>query len=105
MAGGKGVIGAFVFSGKSGKTAELSNRFESVVSSGDDFMRIGLVPDIPDDFILGCVKYIMKGDGQFNSPQTGGKMTPFFGYDIDDAFDGFRLTITFNSFRERSFKS
>ena len=52
-------------------------------------MRIGLVPDIPDDFIVGCVKHVMEGNGQLNSPQTGGEMTPFLGYDIDDSFADF----------------
>ena len=46
-------------------------------------MGICLMSDIPYQFILRCMKDIMKGHGEFHCPKSGAKMTACFRNTID----------------------
>ena len=52
-------------------------------------MGIGLVADIPDEFIFGGIKDFMQGDGQFDGAQIGGQVSAIDGHDFDDPLSNF----------------
>jgi hypothetical protein len=47
---------------------------EFLATTRQNFVAICLMANIPDEFIIGRVKHVMKGDGQFNYPQTSPKV-------------------------------
>ena len=53
----------------------LAQCAEQRVTAREQLVRVGLVPHVPDNFIFGCIKYIMQGDRQFDGPQAGSQMT------------------------------
>ena len=59
---------------EAGKSAALSQRPDAAASPGQDFVRIGLMPDVPDQAVLRRVEHIMKGDGELDHPETGPEM-------------------------------
>ena len=67
MSGGKCVVGAFADTGKSGEALMLPKGVKQVPAAGEQFVGIGLMSDIPDDFVFGCIEYIMEG--QRSAPQ------------------------------------
>ena len=61
------------------KTAEamiLAQRTEIFPSSGENFVCIGLMPHIPDDFILRQVQNKVQRHSQFHCAQIGAQMPP-----------------------------
>ena len=62
---------------------------KSIPATGQQLVRIGLMTDIPDNFVPGCVKNIMKGYRQLNRSQTGGQMAAGFGYHFNDGHADF----------------
>ena len=69
MPGGKSIVRAFTDAGETRETFVLTQRMKLAAAAGKEFMGIGLMPDIPDYFILRCIKDIMHGDSQFNNPE------------------------------------
>jgi hypothetical protein len=63
-------------------------------------MGIGLMADIPDEFIPGSVVYVMKGDGKLNDAETGTEMPPCSGYGIDGFSSQFRGNSFHAAFRK-----
>jgi hypothetical protein len=72
----KGIKRAFRSFGKAAYSFVLAQGVKFVFSSGYKFMRISLMTDIPNEFVRGRVKDIMKGQGQFDYTQTWGKVPP-----------------------------
>lgn len=70
----KRVIGTFTALGETRQTAGLAQRANSVASSGQYFVRITLVPDIPDQPIFRRVKNRVQSRGQFDNAQASPKM-------------------------------
>ena len=90
VTGGKRIVRAFASSGKTGYAVMLSQRVKPIFSTGQQFMGIGLVPHIPDDFIFGRIKYIVQSNGQFYGAQAGCQMASAFGNHLNDNFSDFR---------------
>ena len=44
--------------------------WKSVAPAGDNLVGIGLVPDIPDDFIAGRIKNIVQRNGELNDAKA-----------------------------------
>ena len=57
---------------------------KQVPAAGEDLVRIGLVANIPDQFVIWGVKYIVNGHGQLYSPQAAAYMPRVFGSFLDD---------------------
>ena len=70
----KGVIFALGTAGEAGKTTRLPQCADTVAPSGENFMRIGLMPHIPDQPVARRVKHIMQRYGQLNHTKTSPQM-------------------------------
>ena len=70
----KNIIFAFIFIRKTTYAAEFTQGIESVFPAGQQFMRICLVADIPDDLIFGRVQAIVNRHYQLNCAQAGRQM-------------------------------
>ena len=73
-------LGAF---GESRKTAATPQRPDTVAPAGQDLMRIGLMPDVPDQPVVRRFEDIMERDGEFDHAQTGTEMAAGDGDGID----------------------
>jgi hypothetical protein len=51
----------------------------------EQFVGIGLVPDVPDNLIVRRVEQVMQGNGQFRGTQIRGEMAAISGDDLDEA--------------------
>ena len=47
-------------------------------------MGVGLVPDVPDDLVLGGIKDPVQGDGQLHDPEARREVPAVGGADLDD---------------------
>ena len=74
MRGTEGIVFAFRPLCESGQSVTLSQRADTVTPAGQDFMRIDLVADIPDDLVIRCIKQVMQRDRQFDHAKTGAEM-------------------------------
>jgi len=79
----KGIIFTFFALCKTGQTTALANSTHAITSASEDFMGITLVAHIPDQFILGRVKYVMQCHGQFHNPKARAQMTTRTRYGIN----------------------
>ena len=68
------VVFAFAAFGKAGQAAALPQSANPVAPSGQDFVRVALVPHVPDQLILRRVEHIMDGGGQFHHAQPAAQM-------------------------------
>ena len=71
----EGVILAFDSVGKSGQSALLADCGHGFATFSQYFMAVGLVPDIPDEFVFRCVIHIVNGDSQLNGAEAGTQMS------------------------------
>ena len=83
MARAKRVIHALAAFGKTRQAAALANAAHAVAPLGQYFMRIGLMADIPNDTVIGCVEHIMQSHGQFDHTETGAQMTAGFRHGVN----------------------
>ena len=74
MGGAEGIVNAFISLGETRKSTALAKRADPVAPSGQNFMRIGLMPDIPDQSVIGCVEDIMQRHCEFDDTQTRAQM-------------------------------
>ena len=74
MGGTERVVFAFRAPGEAREAAGLAKRPDPVASAGQDLVRIGLVPDVPDQTIAGGVEYRVQCDGEFDHAQRGAEM-------------------------------
>ncbi len=52
---------------------------KTLMSAGDQLMGIALMADIPDQFIDRGIENVVQGQGQFDHPETGTKMSTGMG--------------------------
>ena len=62
----KGVVRTFAAAGKTGNSIKLAQGTKLLPSTGEQFVGIGLVPDIPDDLIPGGVENVMNRNCPFS---------------------------------------
>src|SRR6185312_14392170 len=73
------VIFALAAPGEAAEAPALSQRADAVPPAGDDLVRIGLMADIPDQFVARRVEHIMQRYGQLDHTEpraevpTGGR--------------------------------
>ncbi len=84
MAGRESVVFALERGRKTAQAVQGPDRGETVAPSGQDFVRIGLMADIPDDAVVGCVENVMQGYGQFHDAERGTQMAGMVGHDLND---------------------
>ena len=67
----KMIVFAFVRVCEPAYAAVLAQGAHAVFTSRQYFMRIGLMADIPNNFVFGRLKDIMKRYGEFHGTQSG----------------------------------
>ena len=70
----KGIEGRLVDAGETAETAISAYSWEEVTTTCDNFVGVGLVADIPDEFVVGSIEDIVEGKGKFDGTKRGGKM-------------------------------
>src|SRR6476661_6711414 len=68
------VVFALAAPGEAAEAPALPKRPDAVAPPGDDLVRIGLVPDVPDQLVLGRVEHIMRGNGQLDYTEPGAEV-------------------------------
>ena len=76
MPGAEAVMRIFVAGEESGDAPPFADGFQLFAPSSEDFVRVGLMPDIPDDPVIGRLISAMQRDGEFNRAEVGGEMPP-----------------------------
>ena len=75
MRGAERVVFALGALGEARQPAALANRANAVATAGQDLVRIGLVPDIPDQPVVGRIKDVVESHGQLDDAEPGAEMT------------------------------
>ena len=60
-----------------------------LAATGQDLVAVSLVADVPDQLVMGSIEDVMKGDGKFDDPEGGAKMTSVHGNHVDDIIPQF----------------
>jgi hypothetical protein len=82
----EGVVLRLVATQEPGQAPLLADRREPVVPAGEDLVRIGLMADIPDELVPGCLEHPVQRDRQLHSAQVGAEMRTLVPrYDVNDA--------------------
>ena len=69
--------------GETGKATALTQCADAPAPLGENFVRIGLVADVPDQTVVGRIEDMMQCDSQFDHAQTRAEMTTGDGNGID----------------------
>lgn len=80
---------AFAAFGKARKPVLLANRVDAVAAMGEHFMRVRLMPHIPNQAIMRRIKNRMESHRELDHAQTRPQMPAGFG----DALDQFRAQL------------
>ena len=83
MGGAKGVVLAFRALGKTRQPAALTQGANAVAPPGQNLVRIGLVPDIPDEPVARRVEHVMQCNRKFDHAQPRPEMTSGYGDGAD----------------------
>ena len=75
MRGAKGVVLALAAQRKTADAAGLAQAAHALAPAGQNFVRIGLMADVPDDAVLGRVEDIVQREGQLDRAEVGAQMT------------------------------
>ena len=69
MGGAERIVGALAALGETGKAPALAKRVDPVAPTGQDLVRVTLVSNIPDDFVVWCVKNVVQRNRQLHNTQ------------------------------------
>ena len=75
MRGAEGVVFALGALGETGKSAADAQRANAVAAAGQNLVRIGLMADVPDQFVFRRVEHVMQRDGKLDDAETGAEMS------------------------------
>ena len=71
----KGVIFALGALGETGEAAALPKRANPIAATGQNLVGIALMPDIPDQTVIGRIEGVVECDGQLDNAKPGAEMT------------------------------
>ena len=71
----EGIVGALFGVGESADAPELAEGVEGLASAGEYLVTISLMPDVPDDAVVGRVEDVMQGHGQLHGAEAGTEMS------------------------------
>ena len=80
----KRVVFAFAALGEAADAFVLTVGVETLASTGQNLVAVGLVSDVPHDLVLGGVEDVMQGHGKLDDAKAGAKVPTFFRHHIDD---------------------
>ena len=78
----KRVVFGFAAFGETRQAAIAAHGVHLVFAAGEDFVRIALMADVPNQMVFGRVVHIVQGDGQLDRAQIAGEMPAGFAYRI-----------------------
>ena len=84
VAGGKGVVLAFLRLGKAADSLPLAQGGKAVKPPGQQLIRVALMADIQKDFILGRAENPEYRDRQLHDAQVGGQVPAVLGNRLED---------------------
>ena len=70
----EGIIVAFGAPGEAGQAAALAQGADAVAPAGQDLVRVALMANIPDEFVIGRIEHIMDRRGQLHHAQARPQM-------------------------------
>ena len=73
--GDEGIVGALFGVRESADAPELAEGVEGLASAGEYLVTISLMPDVPDDAVVGRVEDVMQGHGQLHGAEAGTEMS------------------------------
>src|SRR5687767_15375119 len=71
MTGAEDIVFAFLPAQEATQAAELSDRRQTSAPAAEQFMRIGLVPSVPNDAVLGRFENIVERHSELHSAKRG----------------------------------
>ena len=74
MRGAERVVFALRALGEAGQPAALSQGADAVAPAGQNLMRIGLMPDVPDQPVNRRVEHVMQRHREFHHAKPGPQM-------------------------------
>lgn len=84
MGGAKRVIFALGAFGEARQAAALADRADTVAAPGQNFMRITLVADVPNQSVAGRIEDMMQRNRQLHDAEAGAKVSAGLGYRVDE---------------------
>ena len=75
MRGAERIVFALGALGEAGQAAALTQRADAVAAAGQNFVRIGLVADVPDQPIVRRIEHVMQRNRQLDHAETGAEVT------------------------------
>src|SRR4029078_6401650 len=60
---------------ESGQAVAGAERADAITAAGQNFVRISLVTDVPDQLVIGRVKNVVKGHREFDDAKTRAENT------------------------------
>src|SRR6266481_6748329 len=84
MGGAERVIFALGTFGEAREAAALADRADTVAAPGQDFVRIALVADVPNQSVAGRIEDMMQRNRQLDHAEAGAKMPAGLGYRVDE---------------------
>ena len=74
MTDAEGVVGALGAGGERRKAVFLLDRSQAVAATGQHFVRVSLMSDVPDQSVLRGVVDMMQGHGELDRPESCGEV-------------------------------
>ena len=74
MTDAEGVVGALGAGGERRQAVFLLDRPQAVAATGQYFVRVSLMADVPDQPVLRGVEDMMQGHGELDRPESCGKV-------------------------------
>ena len=75
MGGPKAVVFAFRALGETGQSAACTQGADAVPAARQNLVRVGLMADVPYEFVVWRVKDVMKSHRQFDYTEAGAQVT------------------------------
>ena len=98
MRGAERIIFAFRPLGETGQPAAGPQCANPVAAAGQDFVRISLVSNVPDQLVRRRVEHVMQRDGKLDNAQARAEMAAGHG----DGGDRFSTQLVRDLFKVRS---
>jgi hypothetical protein len=83
------VVLAFFDTRKGRDTVLLAQGVELVATPGENLVRIGLVADVPHDFVFGRIEHVVQRDADFHGAERPAEVSAVAGDGIDDEMTEF----------------
>ena len=95
MADDERIVRVFPRRRETTEAAGLAQGVHPVLTSGDHFMDVGLMPDIPADLVFGGIQNVMESDREFQNAEARSQMPAGLGHGTDQ-----KATVLFGDLRQ-----